>query len=170
MILAMEYNLENRINNYDQLSYSQRYCTVLDKDLEEMKSLVSKGHKIKWSANGKWCEVGGHQFNISKAVWNLRVVNPKPEEEKRYYGPAFRHCIKSDSKPVETIEDFSVDPVFEEPGEKPYIPMWIIATLRRFGNVAFKDKLPFNLDDLKYYDLEVDVTYTKDGIVLERKR
>lgn len=168
MILAMEHNLENRISNYDQLSYSQRYCTVLDKDLEDMQNLISKGHKIKWSANGKWCEVGGHQFNISKSVWNLRVVNPRQDEPIRK-GHPWSYVIR-DKKPVEIIEDFSVDPVSEEPDEKPYIPMWIIATLRRFGNVAFNDKLPFNLDDLKCYDLEVTVTKTKDGIVLERKR
>ena len=164
--------------DWDSLSYSHRYQFTLTRDIARIQKLKSKGYKIKWSANEKWCEIGGYQFNVQKTVYEKRTSpNYKPTDSVSTFRlhpniGSSKACNRGPG--FEILADFSfsneIDNHYVEPEDlsKPDIPMWVVTTLRRNGNCAFSKEVPFDINDLAYYDLQVVAKHTPSGIILER--
>lgn len=171
-------NNGNLVVDWDSLSYAQRYQSTLTRDIARIQKLKSKGYKIKWSANGKWCEIAGMTFNVNKAVYDKRTSPNYQPADKEYHLSRNLGCSKicqaGYGHGIEILEDFTfsneLDNYYVEPEDvtKPDIPMWVITTLRRHGNCAFSNKVPFDIDDLAYYGLQVIERNTTSGIILER--
>ena len=65
---------------YEDLDYAVKCKFSVWKDLKEIKTLSKSGHAIIWSANERWCTVNGKTFNISKAVYQKRIIESDLEE------------------------------------------------------------------------------------------
>ncbi len=64
----------------DTLDYAIECKMSVWKDLKELKKLSESGHDIVWSSNERWCIVNGKTFNISKSVYQKRVIESDLEE------------------------------------------------------------------------------------------
>ena len=69
----------------NSLTHAVLYKFSTWKELKKMLQLVNKGHEIKWSANERWCTINGTTFNISKSVYEKRVIESQLEDEFTEY-------------------------------------------------------------------------------------
>lgn len=69
----MNNNLKHVEFDEKTINKTGSYTKSTDLDREKIQTKINEGHKIIWSPNGKWCEIDGETFNVSKNKFTLWV-------------------------------------------------------------------------------------------------
>ena len=56
-------------------------CDLLKQTIQ---TKIDEGHKIIFAANGRWCEIDGETYNVSKALFDKWVNNHEIELPMNY--------------------------------------------------------------------------------------
>lgn len=103
-------------NFINSLPHAIRYKYSMWSELRKLSALINSGHEIEWSANKKWCTVNGKTFNISKSVYEKRILESELEDVfTEYYwnddGRPMQFWCEYSGSDYETVFDFSVQEV-----------------------------------------------------------